>query len=177
MRASADCRAIAARARTIYERVDSLRRQSIALADRVDGDALTALASWSRAFAPGNPGALNSRLAWDGMTPELVAAALDAPPDDATPAWTRWIDRIADAARALADDIRDSRQSTQNTQNRAGLQQPLSASSASSALNVVVDVPYAEIWIAVVRAAHVEVDPRLPARDRQLSPETSPPAR
>ena len=85
-------RSIAARARTIYERVESVRRQG-AFSPRADVD--TVLASWARAFSPDNPDALTQRLAWDGLTRDLVAAAVDAPPDDELPSWTTWIDRIA----------------------------------------------------------------------------------
>ncbi|HEV3142037.1 MAG TPA: type 2 lanthipeptide synthetase LanM family protein, partial [Vicinamibacterales bacterium] len=166
---------IAARARTIYERTDALRRQSIVRASRVEGAALAALASWARAYAPGNPEALTPRLAWDDLTPELVAAALDAPPDEMLPAWTEWIDRIEDAARTLAAELRASRRSTQNAPNPQSLSslQEGNSGSARSALDVVDVVPYAEIWTAVVRAARGRLDRRIEALERQLARELS----
>jgi len=124
-------RGISARARTIYERVDPGRRQQI------DSEALAALASWARAFAPGNPEALTARLAWDDLSPGLVAAALHALPPEEPAEWTTWIERIAAAAQR-------STQNPQNSQNHS-----LEFGSASSASNV----PYAEIWTAILDAA------------------------
>ena len=105
---SDDKRAIAARARTIYERADSLRRTtgSARTTDRSAAPGSVrrdALAAWARAFAPANPEALTRRLAWDDLTPTLVLDALDAAADEPAPAWTDWMDRFADAAGASAD--------------------------------------------------------------------------
>ncbi|HYM24608.1 MAG TPA: DUF4135 domain-containing protein, partial [Vicinamibacterales bacterium] len=139
---------ISARARTIYERVESLRGRRFPPIDRIDDKAIAALSAWARAFAPGNPDALAARLAWDGLTPALVVAALDAPADEVAPAWTAWLDAFADAARMQAAALRTSKVET-------------------------FDVAYGEIWSAVVCAAHARIDPKLPALDRQLMRELS----
>lgn len=63
------------------------------------------LDAWLRAYAPGNPGALQRRLAWDGFTAAQLAQALSLSADelpDTVPDWTGWIDRYLDACRQPA---------------------------------------------------------------------------
>ena len=72
----------------------------------VPGDhVLSVVRSWIQAFSPGDPAALERRLAWDDLTLAAVADAISATPASvAEPEWLEWVDAIAAASREVADD-------------------------------------------------------------------------
>lgn len=94
---------IAARAETLVERLERARTDSAP----VVGDVSEALAGWQRAYAPGDPAALERRLGWDGLDPSTAARAIGAQgeraPDSPLPEW-------ADLARkmGLGTDLRQA---------------------------------------------------------------------
>ena len=62
------------------------------------------LDAWGQIVAPDNPANFNKRLAWDGLTPEGAALALDPDPEDhpTDPSWWPWLQSLRRAAAERA---------------------------------------------------------------------------
>lgn len=95
-------RAIAARAATIYERGQAVRRGPLALPAGT-------LRLWNQAFSPGDPAAFVRRLAWDGFDAdncvEGPGETASTGEETSSPAWLEWLDRILDEVPALRADL------------------------------------------------------------------------
>lgn len=117
---------IAARAETLAERLERARATS----GPADAGTAKALAGWQRAFAPGDPAALERRLGWDGLDPSTAARALgptgERAPDSPLPEW-------ADLARRMGV----------GTDLRHAHALPLDLGS----------VPFAELWSPLLASA------------------------
>lgn len=137
MLSSEERRRIAARARGLYERVAHLPAPDVPNQSITpDSPANALLAAWNQVYSPGDPQAFVRRLAWDDVTPEVVAAAITAAADDDAPAWTGWLVRFDAAARAVSGEWRRDR-----------------------------ELPFVEIWIPILHAAREALAERLTASD------------
>src|SRR5258708_4450815 len=94
------------------DELSQLAMQASTLAERLDGNFVPATAEqdadlvaerltrWRQAVSKGDEAQFNKRLAWDGLTPEQVHAALGSlrlPEDAALPAWTATLNTLLES--------------------------------------------------------------------------------
>ncbi len=116
---------LARRAATLSER----------LATPASGGSVHSLDAWRQAFSPTDPEALARRLAWDDLDEAGAAAALASEPVVDT-AWTAWLPRVLDEARAWAEEVAAGRTQDELT-----------------ALPEADEPPFVELWVPFLRAA------------------------
>ncbi len=102
-------RAIGFRSASLYERVAELNARPRAARPHgpPNRDVDRLLHRWSQIFSRGDADAFARRLAWDGLSREVVLCALEAElAESVPPAWTLWLERVlteaSDVARELA---------------------------------------------------------------------------
>lgn len=120
----------------------------------VPGDAARVrLARWARLFGGGDVAALERRLAWDGLSPALLARPLsDEPPR----AWKAgWADDLA----VLLQEARREAAGYRDADWEAGIQ----------ALGGTTHLPFADVWLPLVRHARAAFLARSPSGAERLS--------
>jgi type 2 lantibiotic biosynthesis protein LanM len=159
MLSPADKRTIALRGRTLSERIASIvsLRNDPAPSETlgVNPSALEALDVWNRAFSPRDAAAFTRRLAWDGLDLEQALAVVSTrDPGDAhtgEPSWIAWLDIIA-----------------------RGVATPLSETAEGDLSDAWLyderQLPFADLWFAIVRVAIRELRRACPAVAAETAP-------
>ena len=92
---------------SIEERIAQNLQASATADAQVDASVDTYLGRWANAFAKGDMAALARRLAWDGLSVEQIAGALNPASDGSTPDWKAALEQVltAIAARGISTTI------------------------------------------------------------------------